>query len=132
MATSLDDALKIFLDPSRPEHEREMALQTFKGDTSQQVINALISALHDPDTGVRWAAGNVLAEMGEAALRPLLLELASPRNDWNLRDSAVHILHTSHSAAVRSKTADLQKALKGSRAEIDSMEEANRVLMTLH
>lgn len=133
MTDHIAEALAIFSDPTRPEHEREKALQLLKGLPSDQVVAALIAALHDPDSGIRWAASDVLAMMGDAALKPLLLELVSIRNDLNLRNSAIHIFHTSHSETVRMRTAALQKVLKGpgARAQIASMEAANQLLIEI-
>jgi HEAT repeat protein len=131
MTDHIEEALTVFSDPSRSEHEREKALELLKGLPSDKVTAALITALHEPDSGVRWAASDVLAMMGDAALKPLLLELASPRNDLNLRQSALHIFHTSHSQAVRERTADLQKKLKGANAQIASMEAANQLLIQI-
>lgn len=131
MTDHIEDALIVFSDPTRPEHEREKALELLKGLPSDKVTAALIAALHESDSGIRWAASDVLAMMGDAALKPLLLELASARNDLNLRQSAIHILHTSHSQNVRVRTAALQKALKGPSAQVDSMEAANRLLIEI-
>jgi HEAT repeat protein len=133
MTDHIEEALHVFTDPSRSENEREKALELLKGNPTDRVTSALIASLHEPDSGIRWAAGNVLAEMGDAALKPLLLELASARNDLNLRNAAIHIFHTSHSDNVRSRTASLQKVLKGpgARAQIASMEEANKLLIAL-
>jgi len=131
MTDHIEEALVVFSDPSRSEHEREKALELLKGLPSDKVTAALIAALHEPDSGIRWSASDVLAMMGDAALKPLLLELASTRNDLNLRQSAIHILHTSHSENVRLRTAALQKVLKGSGAQIASMEAANQLLIEL-
>ena len=133
MKDHIEEALAIFSDPNRSELEREKALEMLKGFPSDEVIAALIAALHDPDVGVRWSASEVLALMGDSALKPLLLELASTRNDVNLRNSALHILHTSRGENVQMRTAALQKALKvtGPIAQIKSMEAANQLLIEL-
>src|SRR5437879_5334000 len=44
--------------------------------TEQEVINALILSLHDPDTEVRQFAGMALAEHGTAAVEPLKKAMA--------------------------------------------------------
>ena len=131
MTDHIEEALNVFSDPARPEHEREKALELLKGLPSETVTAALISALHEPDSGIRWSASDVLAMMGDSALKPLLLELASTRNDLNLRQSAIHIFHTSHSQNVRERTAALQKALKGPSAQVASMEAANQLLIEI-
>ena len=134
MPEQIEEALVVFSDPTQPEHEREKALELLKGVSSERVTTALIGALHESDSGVRWAASDVLALMGDAALKPLLLELASVRNDLNLRQSALHIFHTSHSENVKMRTAALQKALntQGPIAQIKSMEAANQLLIKLY
>jgi HEAT repeat protein len=68
MTDHVEEALTIFSDPSRSEHEREKALQLLVGFPSNKVTAALITALHEPDSGVRWAASDALAMMGDAAL----------------------------------------------------------------
>ena len=131
MTDHIKEALAIFSDPTRSELEREKALELLKGFPSDEVIAALITALHEPDSGIRWSASDVLAIMGDSALKPLLLELTSSRNDLNLRTSALHILHTSHSETVRMRTIALQKALKGPSAQVASMEAANQLLIEI-
>jgi hypothetical protein len=60
--------------------------------------------------------------------------LTSVRNNSNLRESALHIFHTSHSENVKARTTAIQKTLnvKGPIAQIKSMEAANELLIELH
>ena len=54
---------------------------------------ALVQALEDPETGVRWLAAEGLIRMRSACLQPLLHALTERADSVWLRDGAHHVLH---------------------------------------
>jgi HEAT repeat protein len=60
------------------------------------VIEALVKKAQDCDLSVRWAATNILIQIGRKGLRPLLEALTHDYNSFCLRQSARHILQTLH------------------------------------
>jgi HEAT repeat protein len=61
------------------------------GDPAAAV--ALVGALEDRDTDVRWLAGEGLIALGRSGLEPLLAMLADrPKSAW-LREGAHHVFH---------------------------------------
>lgn len=131
MITSVEEAIDILQNVKLPSHEREQAVQYISGESGDVVLKALVAALHDGDFGIRWAASDALLARGEIGLRAILLELASPRNDYNLREIAVHFFHNIKDPNWQLQAAQIEKTLKGPDPEITSMEAANRWLIEL-
>lgn len=118
------DAIAVLTDDNNSEQERESAIDFLTAHPDDAGVRALVSVLHDADFGVRWSAGVALADLGSASLRPLLEELASMRNDGNLRQGALHALHYNSDPDVRQRTTSLQRSLKGPGATAASMNAA--------
>ncbi len=131
MFNSSADAIAVLTNDAQSEQERETAISFLKQNPDAAGINALVSVLHDADAGVRWSASVALAELGNAALRPLLVELTSTKNDVNLRQGALHAFHYNADAGVRERTAELQRSLKGPGAASASMDAAVALMRQL-
>ena len=128
MFASTEEAIQLLQDGSQSEHRRVEAIHYLQGNSSDKVIAALVAALEDDDSGVRWACGTALAMAGEAALLPLVKALASPSNSTYLREGARHVFRQSSSQKVQLDTADLQKCLRGIDADLRTMEAAYKLL----
>jgi HEAT repeat protein len=92
-------------------------------------MEALVAALQDDDSGVRWAAGAALAQLGDAGMPALLKALCRPSEDTLLREGARHVLHYNASLRVRQETQELMQALKGPGSAVSTMEAAHRLLV---
>lgn len=128
MATTAEEAIAVLQDDRQPTNKRETAVHYLQHNPSQEGTAALVAGLRDRDSGVRWACGSALAELGEQALEPLLRAVASTDNDPMLREGAHHALAHSTSSSVRTRTERLRQALKGPGAQLASMEEAAKLL----
>ena len=53
---------------------------------------ALVTALGDSETDIRWLGGEGLLGLGRAAMEPLLQELARRGSDLQLREGAHHVI----------------------------------------
>jgi HEAT repeat protein len=128
MFASTEEAIQSLQDSSQTEHHREEAIRFLQHNPSDEGVAALVAALEDDDSGVRWASGTALAIAGEAALRPLVMALTSPSNSARLREGARHVFHQSSSQKVQRETAKLQKCLRGIDADLRTMEAAYELL----
>ncbi len=131
MFASTEEAIQSLQDSSQTEHDREEAVHYLQHNPSDEGIAALVAALEDDDSGVRWACGTALAMAGEAALLPLVTSLTSPSNSTRLREGARHVFHQSSSPTVHAETAELQKCLRGIDADLRTMEAAYELLNKL-
>lgn len=131
MIQSTAEAIATLKDASLPEIEREKGAHFLRENPSPEGIEALVSVLDDDAFGVRWAASTVLAFQGEAALKPLLRALLTSAGDAQMREVAVRVLQENVNDHVRVQTAALQKAMKGSEADIATMTEASKLLRQL-
>jgi HEAT repeat protein len=128
MASSTEEAIATLQDDSLSPNRREAAARYLQHNPSDEGTEALVAALRDRDSGVRWACGTALAAMGSQALTPLLRALASTDNDAMLREGAHHALAHNVSSSVREQTKELLTALRGPGAQLSSMEEATKLL----
>jgi HEAT repeat protein len=129
MATTTEEAIATLQDDSQPTNTRETAVHWLQHNPSEEGIQALVVALRDRDSGVRWACGSALAAIGEPALTPLLRAISSTDNDPMLREGAQRALIHNASPDVRMRTQALQKALVGPGAQLASMEEAAKLII---
>jgi HEAT repeat protein len=131
MINSTAEAIAALKDASLPEAEREKGIHFLRDHSSPEGIDALVATLDDDDFGVRWAASSALAVQGDAVLKPLLRMLLTAAGDPQIREVAGRVLHDNASPDVRAKTGNLQKAMKGSEADIATMMEASKLLHQL-
>lgn len=128
MIQSTEQALSAIKNTRLSENERAEGIHFVRDAPSPEGIQALVTALQDTDHGVRFAAANALAYLGDAAMPALLQALAQPDNDNVLRKGAVIVINESTSNKVRTQCQSLLAALKGSQAGIATMEEAIRLM----
>ena len=74
-------------------HARWEAIEALGRIRYRDAAEALVEAILDDDTGVRWAASNALIELDRAALKPLLLTLTQYSDSPWFRTGAHHVLH---------------------------------------
>jgi HEAT repeat protein len=108
--------------------DREGAIHQLKEFPTPAVIDRLIRALEDDDSGVRWAAATTLIEFGKAAAAPLLRTLVEKNDSVWLREGAYRVFHDTHDATVQALTVDVVKALKGPAAGLMTTEAAVKAL----
>ena len=92
MFESSAQAILVLQNQRLPEHQRTEAAHFLASDPTPETLTALVAALSDADHGVRWAAGTVLAEIGDPAMPVLLNALIQPGVDKTLRDGVRHVL----------------------------------------
>jgi len=129
MIKSTEEAIAILKNTRLAELEREDAAHYLREHPSPEGTEALVVALQDDDTGVRWTAGAALAQLGDAGLPPLLKALCQPSEDTLLRQGARHVLHYNASPRVRQQTQELMQALKGPGSAVATMEAAHKLLV---
>lgn len=128
MIQSTQQAIAALQNTRLSEAEREQGIHYLRDNRSSEGIEALVAALQDADAGIRFAAGNALAGLGDAAMPALLQALAQPGNDILLRSGAHRVISENVSARVREQGQGLLKALKGPQAGIASMEAAIKLM----
>jgi HEAT repeat protein len=128
MIKSTDEALAILRNTKLSELEREDAIRYLLEYPSHEGMEALVAALQDDDSGVRWKAGAALAQLGEAGMPALLRALCQPTEDALLRQGARHVLHYNASPRVHQQTQELMEALKGPGSAVATMEAAHKLL----
>lgn len=128
MIKSTEDAVAILRNTRLSELEREDAIRYLQEYPSPDGMEALVAALQDDDTGVRYKAGAALAQLGEAGMPALLRALCQPSEDILLRQGARHVLHYNASPRVRQQTQELMGALKGPGSAVATMEAAHKLL----
>ena len=129
MIKSTEEAIAILKNIRLSELERDDAIHYLQEYPSPEGMEALVAALQDDDSGVRWAAGAALAQLGEAGLPALLRALSRSGQDTLLRQGARHVLHYNASPRVRQQTQELMQALKGPGSAVATMEVAHALLV---
>ncbi len=79
------------------ERVRQEAARALEQVDEGIVMTALVKKTQDCNLSVRWAAMNILINVGRRGLRPLLEALTQDFNSYCLRQSARRILQTLHS-----------------------------------
>jgi HEAT repeat protein len=129
MIKSPEEAIAILKNARLSELEREDAIRYLQEYPNPEGFEALVAALQDDDSGVRWKAGAALAELGEAGMPALLRALCQPTEDELLRQGARHVLHYNASPRVHQQSQELMQALKGPGSAVSTMEAAHELLM---
>ena len=128
---AIQETLAVLDDTTRPAMEREQAAHKLAETPSPEVVERLVAALEDEESGVRWAAAAALIDCGDAALTPLLHALISQADSTWLREGAHHVFSNTRSLKVQQATADVVTALKGPASGVATTEAAVRALMSL-
>ncbi len=92
---SIDYLIQMLCDKN--EQVRQEAARALEQVDDVMVMAALVKKTQDCDLSVRWAAMNILINVGRRGLRPLLEALTQDFNSFCLRQSARRILQTLHS-----------------------------------
>jgi HEAT repeat protein len=126
MITSVTQAVKLLDDAGANPVQREMAAHYLELHADRSLVQRLVLALEDNDGGVRWAAAEALAQLGEVALPDMLVALMDPHRvgDPLLREGVYQVLYHNRSSQVNAQTARLMRALHGPAADLAAMEEA--------
>lgn len=127
----IQDALAVLDDAARPAMEREQAAHKLAEAPTAEVVERLVAALEDEESGVRWAAAAALIDCDDAALAPLLRALVLQADSTWLREGAHHVFSNTRSLKVQQATADVVNALKGPASGVATTEAAVRALMAL-
>lgn len=113
--------------------ERRVAAAHFLGDYgTEESAAVLVSALDDDDPGVRWAASEALAKMGDLVMPALLRAMVQPHCSLRLIDGAKHVFHNSSSDNVRAETTQLLQTMHGSSQSVAVMSAASALMTKLH
>ena len=128
---SIQEALAVLDDATRPAMEREQAAHKLAETPSPEVVERLVAALEDEESGVRWAAAAALIDCGDVALAQLLNALVAQADSTWLREGAHHVFSNTRSLKVQQATVDVVKVLKGPAANVATTEAAVRALMAL-
>ncbi len=92
---SIDGLIEMLCD--NHERVRQEAARALEQVDEGIVMTALVKKTQDCNLSVRWAAMNILINVGRRGLRPLLEALTQDFNSYCLRQSARRILQTLHS-----------------------------------
>ncbi|MEN6570844.1 MAG: hypothetical protein ABFD24_03285 [Anaerolineaceae bacterium] len=92
-------------------------------------LKSLVNALQSDDLGVRWEASNLLIKLGQDAIPEILKALMDQKrvNNVNLRQSALHILHSIQTKDIQGRFTPLINALKYPEPVIETMEAAYKL-----
>ncbi len=131
---SVHQALRTLENLAISAAQRDEAAQYLYNLDDAHDVDTLVEELDNPDFGMRWEAANVLAKKGKRAFGPLLLLLTDPQRVSNgrLREGAYHVLHYNADSFVRTLAQPLMMAIKGPAADIETMREANRLLIKIN
>ncbi|HID33576.1 MAG TPA: HEAT repeat domain-containing protein, partial [Anaerolineae bacterium] len=112
MFESMEQALALLNDPQADSLQRVDAVR-YLGDLGiEEAIQALVTLLEDDDYGVRWAAADALAKLGEKAAPAVLRKLLDPQTSSRAFEMAAHVFKNNGDILVRSKSEALVKALE--------------------
>ena len=127
---NVDDALRALEDLSASPALHQEAIHYLASLDECYEAKSLVRALHNDDLGVRWEAGNLLATMEERALPEILKALRDPHQVGHprFRESVLHVIHTFQDPLLKSELEPLSRAMKGVNADIETMQEAYRLL----
>lgn len=128
MTQSTEQAIAAIQNTRLSESEREEGIHYIRQNPSSEGIKVLVGVLQDNDHGIRFAAANALAYLGDLAMPDLLNALAQADNDVVLRKGAAIVIGETSSPKVRAECHDLLHALKGPQAGIATMEAAIKLM----
>lgn len=133
MITSVSQAITLLDHPGADPVQREMAAHYLEQHADVTIAHRLVQALQDDDPGVRWAAAEALARLGDTALPELLVALMNPKQvgDPLMREGIYRVLYHNRSREVTEKALHLMHALHGPAADLASMEEAYLLLRAM-
>lgn len=93
LGESVVDPLLEALSDMKNHHRRWEAAKALGAIRSPRAAGALVEALMDESTEIRWLAAEALIALGPEAIRPLMVALTRKPDDVWLRHGAHHVLH---------------------------------------
>ena len=130
MFESLEQAISVLNDPNEDSLKRVDAVRYLGEIGTEEAIQILVATLEDDDYGVRWAAADELAKLGEKAAPIVLRKLLDPNASTRIFEIAVHIFKNNGDLLIRTKAEALIKALEADH-DIEAMTEASKLLNEL-
>ncbi len=130
MFESLKHAISVLNDPSEDSLKRVDAVRYLGEIGTEEAIQILVATLEDDDYGVRWAAADELAKLGDKAAQVVLRNLLDPNTSNRVFEMAVHIFKNNGDILIRTKAETLVRALEADH-EIEAMTEASKLLNEL-
>ena len=130
MFESLKHAISVLNDPNEDSLKRVDAVRYLGESGTEEAIQTLVATLEDDDYGVRWAAADELAKLGDKAAQVVLRNLLDPNTSNRVFEMAVHIFKNNGDILIRTKAETLVKALEADH-EIVAMTEASKLLNEL-
>ena len=119
MTDSVEDALLTLAGERQEWQARRDAADYLRQHPTPTVVLALIDALRVADYRVHWAAAEALAEMGEAAVRPLLRALVNSVEKPHMREGAKHVFLRNKSEDVREDTEEIMQMIHNGAGDND-------------
>ncbi len=130
MFESMEQAIAILKNPTESSLKRVEAVRFLGELASEKAIQILVETLEDDDYGVRWAAADELARLGEKAAPAVLRKLLDPNASARVFEMAAHIFKNNSDILLRSKAEALARALESDHP-IEAMTEASKLLNEL-
>lgn len=94
-------------------------------------VQALVGALKDDRSGVRWAAAEALIKQGPDAIKPVLRTIIENNNSFLVREAAHHVLSDIDEGPLKIKLAPVVEALEDGVPALEAPVAAKRILDTL-
>ncbi len=130
MFESMEQAVAVLKDRREDSLKRVDAVHYLGDLGTEEAIAVLVEMLADVDYGVRWAAADELAKLGDKAAPAVLRKLLDPNADNRVYEMALHVFKDNSDLLIRSQAEALVKALESGHT-IDAMTEASRLLTKL-
>ena len=130
MFDSMEQAISVLNDIGEDSLRRVDAVRYLGELGTDEAIQVLVDTLEDDDLGVRWAAADELAKLGEKAAPAVLRKLLDPETTPRAFEMAVHVFKDNSDLVIRSKSEELVKALEADHT-IEAMTEASKLLNEL-
>jgi hypothetical protein len=110
---------------------RETAIHLLEGSRAPTVVAALLTALHDRDERVRWAAAMGLAKIGRLGAEGVLRQMVTQEVTPESRHVMAYVLRRTTDKALRQLAASVVEALDASDYRVAAPQAANQVLAAL-
>lgn len=130
---NVEDALTALENPLSGTQVHQEATQYLAALGDCEEAKGLVESLESNDTGVRWEAANLLAELGIKSISAVLKALMDPKRvaDARLREGVVHMIHVMQDHELKRKLEPLVACLTGPAADISTMWQAYRLLQEI-
>ena len=116
---------------SRQEWVRWEATKTLAQIGDPSATQALIGALHDNTSDVRWLAAEGLIHIGNAAIKPLLKALIEHPDSLWMREGVHHVLHDLPESGLKNLLRPVLHALEDTEPSLEAAVAAEAALNLL-